>query len=56
VFWSSIINIVRDAIARSYNCLKLNTKAVAKEVEELLKDNCFMVGGLVSTLPFTIPN
>ena len=56
MFQSSIINIVRDAVTRSYNCLKLNTKAIVKEVEELLKDNCFMLSGLVSTLHFTIPN
>ena len=47
---------MRDTVARSYNCLKLNAKAVVKEVEELLKDDCFTLGGPVSTLPFTIPN
>jgi hypothetical protein len=47
---------VRDTIAGSYNCLKLDTKVVVKEVEELLKDNRFTLGSLVSTLPFTIPN
>jgi len=47
---------VRNTVARSYNCLKLDTKVVVKEVEELLKDNYFTLGGLVSTLPFIIPN
>ena len=56
MFQSSIINIVRDAVVRSYNCLKLNTEAVVKEVEELFKDNYFMLGGLVSILCFTMPN
>jgi len=56
VFWCAIINIVRDTVARSYNCLKLDTKVMVKEVEELLKDNRFTLSGLVSTLPFTIPN
>ena len=56
MFRSSIINIVHNAIAGSYNCLKLSPKAIAKEVEELLKDNHFTLGGLVSTLYFTIPN
>ena len=56
MFQYAIINIVRDTVAGSYNCLKLNIKAMAKEVEKLLKDNRFMLGGLVSTLPFTIPN
>jgi len=56
VFWCAIINIVRNTVARSYNCLKLDTEVVVKEVEELLKDNRFMLGSLVSTLPFTIPN
>ena len=50
------MNTVRDIIARNYNCLKLNTKAVVKEVKELLKNNRFIFGGLVSTLPFTIPD
>jgi len=56
VFWYAIINIVRNTIAGSYNCLKLDTEAVVKEVEKLLKDNYFTLSGLVSTLPFTIPN
>jgi len=56
VFWCAIINIVRDTVARSYNCLKLDTKAMAKEVEKLFKNNRFTLSGLVSTLPFTIPN
>jgi hypothetical protein len=47
---------VRDTIARSYNYLKLDTKAIVKEVAELLKDNRFTLGSPVSTLPFTIPN
>ena len=56
MFWSSIINIVHNTVAGSYNCLKLSTKAVAKEVEELLKDDRFTLSSLVSTLRFTIPN
>ena len=56
MFQSSIINIVCNTIAKSYNCLKLNTKAIVKEVKELLKDNYFILSSLVSTLPFTIPN
>ena len=56
MFRSSIINIMRDIIAGSYNCLKLNTKTVVKEVEKLLKDNRFTLGGPVSTLLFTILN
>ena len=47
---------MRDTVAGSYNCLKLDTEVVAKEVEELLKDNRFTLSSLVSTLPFTIPN
>jgi len=56
VFQCAIINIVHNTIAGSYNCLKLDTKVVVKEVEELLKDNRFTLGGLISTLPFTIPD
>jgi len=56
VFWYYIINIVRNTVTRSYNCLKLDTKAIVKKVAELLKDNYFTLSGLVSTLPFTIPN
>ena len=47
---------MRNTVTRSYNYLKLDTKAVAKKVEKLLKNNCFTLSGLVSTLPFTIPN
>ena len=50
------MNIVRDTITRSYNCLKLDTKAIVKEVVELLKDDFFTLSSLVSTLPFTISN
>ena len=50
------MNTVRDTIARNYNCLKLDTKAIIKEVAELLKDNYFTLSDLVSTLPFTISN
>ena len=56
MFQSGIINIVRDIIAKSYNCLKLNTKAIAKKVEKLLKDDCFTLSSPVSTLPFTMPD
>ena len=56
MFRSGIINIVRDTVAGTYNCLKLDTEAMAKGVEELLKDNRFTLGGLVSTLPFTMPD
>ena len=56
MFWCVIINIVHNTIARSYNCLELDTKAVIKEVAELLKDNYFTLSSPVSTLPFTIPN
>ena len=56
VFQCIIINIVRNTVARSYNYLKLNTKAIVKEVEKPLKDNRFMLSSLVSTLPFTILN
>ena len=51
-----MMNTVRDTVAGSYNCLKLNTKAVVKEVVKLLKDDHFMLSSLVSTLPFTIPD
>ena len=47
---------MRDTVTRSYYCLKLDTKAIVKEVAELLKDNRFTLGSLVSTLPFTVPN
>ena len=50
------MNIVHNTIARSYNCLKLDTKAVVKEVVKLLKDDYFTLNNPVSTLPFTIPN
>ena len=43
MFQSGIINIVRDIVAGSYNCFKLKTKTVAKEVEELFKDNYFIL-------------
>ena len=56
MFWYYIINAVRDTVARSYYYLKLDTKAVVEEVAELLKDDRFTLGSLVSTLPFTIPN
>ena len=56
MFQCVIINIVRNTVAKSYNCLKLDTEAVAKEVAELFKDNYFMLSSPVSTLPFTIPN
>jgi hypothetical protein len=56
VFWCVIINIVRNTVARSYNCFKLDTEAMVKEVAELFKDDCFMFSGPVNTLPFTIPN
>ena len=51
-----MINTVHNAVAGSYNCFELSTKAVAKEVEELLKDNYFTLSGLVSILCFTMPN
>ncbi len=51
-----MINIVYNTIAVSYNCFKLNTKVIAKEVGELLKDDRFILSGPVSTLRFTIPN
>ena len=51
-----MINIMRNTVTGSYNCLKLDTKAVVKEVAELLKDNYFMLNSLVNTLPFTIPD
>ena len=47
---------MRDTITRSYNFLKLDTKVIVKKVAELLKDNRFTLGSLVSTPPFTIPN
>jgi hypothetical protein len=47
---------VRDTITGSYYYLKLDIKAIVEEVVELLKDNRFTLSGLVSTLPFTIPN
>ena len=50
------MNIVRNTVTGSYNCLKLDTKAVVKEVVKLLKDDYFMLNSPVSTLPFTIPN
>ena len=50
------MNIVHNTVAGSYNCLKLDTEAVAKEVVELFKDNRFMLSSLVNTLPFTIPD
>ena len=50
------MNIVRNTVIGNYNCLKLDTKAMAKEIVELLKDDRFTLSGLVSTLPFTIPN
>ena len=56
MFQFSIINIVYNTITRTYNYLKLDTKAIVKGVEELLKDNYFILSSLVSTLPFTIPN
>ena len=51
-----MINIVRNIIAGSYNYFKLDTKVIAKEVAELLKDNHFTLNSLVSTLLFTIPD
>ena len=56
MFQSSIINTVHDVITRSYNCLKLSTKAIVKEVEKLLKDDRFTLSGPVNTLRFTMPN
>ena len=50
------MNTVRNTIARSYNCLELDTKAIVKKVVKLLKDDHFILNSLVSTLPFTIPN
>ena len=47
---------MRNTVIRSYNCLKLDTKAMVKEVAELLKDNRFTLSSLVSTLFFIIPN
>jgi len=51
-----MINTVYNTVAGSYNCFKLNTEAIVKEVEELLKDDHFTLNGLVSTLPFTMPD
>ena len=51
-----MMNIVRNTIAGSYNCLELDTKAIVKEVAELFKDDYFILNSPVSTLPFTIPN
>jgi hypothetical protein len=51
-----MMNTVRDTVAGSYDCLELETQAVAKEVEKLLKDDRFTLGGPVSTLPFTMPD
>ena len=51
-----MMNIMRNTITRSYNYLKLDTKAVVKEIIKLLKDNRFMLNSLVSTLLFTIPD
>ena len=50
------MNIVHNTIAGSYNCLKLDTKTIVKEVAELFKNNYFTLNNLVSTLLFTIPN
>ena len=47
---------MRNTITGSYYCLKLNTKAIAEKVAELLKDDRFTLSSLVSTLPFIIPN
>ena len=47
---------MHNTVAKSYNYLKLDTKAIVKEIAELFKDNCFTLNSLVSTLPFTIPN
>ena len=47
---------MRDTIAISYDCFKLNIKAIVKEIGELFKDDRFMLSGLVSTLCFTMPN
>ena len=51
-----MMDIVHDVVAGSYNCFKLSIKAVAKEVEELFKNDRFILGGLVNTLRFTMPN
>ena len=51
-----MMNTVHNTIAGSYNCLKLDTEAIVKEVAELLKDNYFIFSGPVSTLLFTIPD
>ena len=56
MFQYYIINTVHNTVAKSYYCLKLDTKAVVKEIVELLRDNRFTLSSLVSTLPFTIPN
>ena len=50
------MNIIRDTIIRSYNCFKLDTKAIVKEVVKLFKDDRFTLNSLVNTLPFTIPD
>ena len=50
------MNTVYNAVARSYNCLKLSTKAIAKEIKELFKDDRFTLNGPINTLYFTIPN
>ena len=50
------MNTVHNTVAGSYNCLKLDTKAIVKEVAELLKDDYFTLNSPISTLPFTIPN
>ena len=47
---------MRNAVAENYNFFKLNTEVIVKEIEELLKDDRFTLGGSVSTLPFTILN
>ena len=51
-----MINIVRDVVAINYDCFKLSTKAITKEVGELFKDDRFTLSGPVNTLYFTIPN
>ena len=50
------MNIVCNTVARSYNCLKLDTEAVIKKVVKLLKDDRFMLNSLVNILLFTIPD
>ena len=56
MFWCYIMNAMHNTVAGSYYCLELDIEAVAKEVTELLMDDHFMLSGLVSTLPFTIPD